>query len=633
MNTFNLRLDLDKAPTLPLWVTIRQGDKNGTTISASIYDHGTLLAGSYNARIAFRLPDDEHYYRKDATFSSGVATVTIDETEAASVTGNTVGYFEILSGSTVIASTASFGIHVLQSATEGMTPGENYDTAIQDAIDGLNEAVAELPDTVEGILEEHPEWTTTVQDGSITDAKLIQSGGILDRVARLWHRLDNLLTSTPAEADALTVSDAAKTPLAGLALYGRSTQDGTPTPSSPVAIQSVEPNILQNTASTTTTNGITFTVNADGSVTANGTATANAQLLIDRFVPADGTYTVSGCPTGGSSSTYAVRVYANNGGTYKAQDVGNGATFSFTASTDVNLSIYIFVFNNTTVSNLTFGPMVARGTTAIAKFVPYGCVGLWAKRTSDATQQSVTPIDLQGHELRSLPDGTRDEVTVDQYGHAVLVQRVGHVEASAFTGKTCAPTTLTNYVRISCTNVMDEEYASPNNNTVGYCNIEPFVAGQHYSSDTLHAYTHGRYVYLFAPVADKSSWTNATAYEWVTAHSPELLYPLATPVTIDLGTIDPVALQGPDMTAQAVPTAPFALTYERDLNIIIGGIYAQLAPVDGPTATSNHGVGTYLMLGGTLCKVTTAIAVGEQITIGTNVVATTVMAEILALTA
>ena len=65
----------------------------------------------------------------------------------------------------------------------------------------------------------------------------------------------------------------------------------------------------------------------------------------------------------------------------------------------------------------------------------------------------------------------------------------------------------------------------------------------------------------------------------------------------------------------------------------MAGIYAQLAPVDGPTATSNHGVGTYLMLGGTLCRVTTAIAAGEAIALGTNVVATNVMTEILALTA
>ena len=48
-------------------------------------------------------------------------------------------------------------------------------------------------------------------------------------------------------------------------------------------------------------------------------------------------------------------------------------------------------------------------------------------------------------------------------------------------------------------------------------------------------------------------------------------------VTIDLGTIDPVALQGPYMTAQSVPTAPFVLTYERDLNVTLARLEASIA--------------------------------------------------------
>ena len=182
MNTFNIRLDLDKSPGIPERVTIRQGDKSGTTITASIYDHGSLLSGSYSSRIAIALPDGEHYYRKNATFSSGVATVTIDETEAASIAGSSFGYFEILSGDTVIASTANFLVVILQSATADAVPGEPYDDAIQDAIDGLNDAVAALPDTVEDILEDHPEWTTTVQDGAISTVKLADRAATYEKI-------------------------------------------------------------------------------------------------------------------------------------------------------------------------------------------------------------------------------------------------------------------------------------------------------------------------------------------------------------------------------------------------------------------------------------------------------------------
>lgn len=61
--------------------------------------------------------------------------------------------------------------------------------------------------------------------------------------------------------------------------------------------------------------------------------------------------------------------------------------------------------------------------------------------------------------------------------------------------------------------------------------------------------------------------------------------------------------------------------------------FACIAAPDGPTATANHAVGTYLIMGGKLYKVTTAIAAGDTIAAGTNVTQTTVMDELIALTA
>jgi len=58
---------------------------------------------------------------------------------------------------------------------------------------------------------------------------------------------------------------------------------------------------------------------------------------------------------------------------------------------------------------------------------------------------------------------------------------------------------------------------------------------------------------------------------------------------------------------------------------------ACIATPDGPTATANHAVNTYLTMRGKLYKVTRAIAVGESIVAGTNVTETTVMAEVLSL--
>ncbi len=56
-----------------------------------------------------------------------------------------------------------------------------------------------------------------------------------------------------------------------------------------------------------------------------------------------------------------------------------------------------------------------------------------------------------------------------------------------------------------------------------------------------------------------------------------------------------------------------------------------MAPAERDVAVDNHAVGTYLVHDGTLCKVTSPIARGETIAIGTNVAVTTVAAELLAM--
>lgn len=722
MNTFDLSLDLDKRSGVTQWVTLRQGDKNGTELRATIYDHGVQVGGGYSCRVSIRHPGTgETYYRETANFASGVATVTIDEQYAAAVVGITSGYFELLQGSAVIASTADFGVRILRSATDGAVPGEVYDSAIEDALAELDEATGRISqmvvDATEEYLEAHPELTTTVEDNSLTDAKLIQHGGILDRVARLMYRLDNLLTATPAESDALTVTDAAQTPLAGLALYGRSTQDGTPTPSAPVPIESVTPNLLDyltnytasavrledgkllNTVTDsktyatpvfqtylngtvqetlyiassnvtrrgvygrafTTTKafdrvrikhngssrdivlfdqtlsggagedyyvtlkvyaynpsvvgglsvgdialyegsaardyapydsvallacgrnmldlsaktanvyeyGITWTVNGDGTVTARGTATGTAQVYW--AFPADelqrfGGMVLSGCP---SASGCSVRLERGSSPyTVYAADTGSGATITFPPEGAMGGNLICRVNSGATV-DVTFRPMIRQAGTS-AEWEPYRAVML--------------PIPLQGHTLRSLPDGTRDEVTVDQYGHAVLVQRVGVVTygsdtatsdvwsvASANNGRIVL---LTLYARpitdsgepsacVSSTLLPTMTHLQTNAGEMG-CSLWPNITTPTQTRTSLIT-------------GDTSITSKALAVAWLAEHPVTIQYPLAEPVTIDLGTVDPVALQGPDMTAQAVPTAPFALTYERDLNVTLARLEASIA--------------------------------------------------------
>lgn len=109
---------------------------------------------------------------------------------------------------------------------------------------------------------------------------------------------------------------------------------------------------------TKTANGVTFTVNSDGSVTVNGTATSDADFMLLRG-PIQGyseSYFLSGCPTGGSDTTY----YISEGFT-TSKDTGNGVVLNNLPS---DQAWRIVIKSGTTVNNLVFRPMLNAGTTA-----------------------------------------------------------------------------------------------------------------------------------------------------------------------------------------------------------------------------------------------------------------------------
>lgn len=121
-----------------------------------------------------------------------------------------------------------------------------------------------------------------------------------------------------------------------------------------------------------TLNGITWTVNGDGTITVNGTATAVSYFFLDvTSVLPVGTYTISGCPSGGGSGKYFIRVrdYTDEANvTTISNDYGNGATFTLTKDTPKR--IYISVESGVTVNNLTFKPMLEKGKVA-HEYQPY----------------------------------------------------------------------------------------------------------------------------------------------------------------------------------------------------------------------------------------------------------------------
>ena len=152
-----------------------------------------------------------------------------------------------------------------------------------------------------------------------------------------------------------------------------------------------------------TEDGITFTVNSDKTITANGTATAQSdfrfanQTVADGmlFLPA-GQYTLSGCPSGGSTSTYVLMVTRlNDSGTWEVfqRDYGSGVTF--TLNRDTYCAVLLRVAKGATVSNLTVGPMLVKGGSS-SPFTMGNATGqVWIK-TNPSSSVSLNGIKKNG---------------------------------------------------------------------------------------------------------------------------------------------------------------------------------------------------------------------------------------------
>lgn len=124
-------------------------------------------------------------------------------------------------------------------------------------------------------------------------------------------------------------------------------------------------NKLENTAATVTKQGLTYTVNADGTVTVNGTATANSYLAIACSLTFDVPSIVSGTPTPIKSGVYIAAVA---GGSNYNDTTGDGVTIP--ANTEIT-AVRMRIDNGVTVSNVVFQPMVRLASETDATYAPY----------------------------------------------------------------------------------------------------------------------------------------------------------------------------------------------------------------------------------------------------------------------
>lgn len=137
---------------------------------------------------------------------------------------------------------------------------------------------------------------------------------------------------------------------------------------------------------THTDHNVVFTDNGDGTIKANGKATnGNADFMFHTRVATsqntlklkNGTYILSGCPSGGSISSYFIQLQITRDGSAElvGRDFGDGLTFTINGSDDspdyAYLQMLTRIVTNYTADNLTFNPMIRIASDSDSTYQPY----------------------------------------------------------------------------------------------------------------------------------------------------------------------------------------------------------------------------------------------------------------------
>ena len=169
-----------------------------------------------------------------------------------------------------------------------------------------------------------------------------------------------------ATGESITLNDSAEYKFKSLELSGNSKQD-----------TREGYNVLDTRGLTEKTiDGVTYTpvYNDKGDllyINVNGTATAISVYLIPFVSKTNTNYILSGCPQGGSDTSYKLYIMDNTDYTASFHDLGNNVSFNHASKTSWDVRIRIA--SGYTANNLKFYPMIVEGS-EIKDYEPYGAM-------------------------------------------------------------------------------------------------------------------------------------------------------------------------------------------------------------------------------------------------------------------
>lgn len=176
-------------------------------------------------------------------------------------------------------------------------------------------------------------------------------------------------------------------------------------------------NLLKLVASNQTTNGVTFTINADNSISIKGTATASVYYGLNynvmTLIPGE-TYIMTGGLAGSSGTTYRLYAQTIDGKKFYA-DYGNGVSFK---ATDEQWQVLFAVYKGTTV-DFTIYPELRLKSVTNPVFEPY----MDQSNITVPYSLSAVPVDQNGNRI----DLTGQQWICDEidFRRGLYIKRIG----------------------------------------------------------------------------------------------------------------------------------------------------------------------------------------------------------------
>lgn len=309
-------------------------------------------------------------------------------------------------------------------------------------------------------------------------------------------------------------------------------------------------NLLNNTKSTTTLNGLTFTINEDKSVTITGTATSQTDFYLvgasstyDNIGLNAGTYNLSGCINGSSSTYMLIAVRKNSSENTVIYPVSTSSDgIAIEVGNDYTFRIFIRITNGTTM-NTTIYPQLEKGSTATS-YAPY-----------------FTPIELC--EMA----GYQDYIYKNN-GNWFIHKEIGKVVLNGSETWTKGSDTSSNYY------IIQNAITSVGNYADGLSNY--FINAKVYPSGSAGKFAirdSGTSLMFNSSETSVENWKT-----WLTSHNISIYYPLATPTETQI--------TDENLIAQ-LEALRGASTYINQTNIITSGDLAPIIYVNVDTIDTN----------------------------------------------